>query len=65
MRRHIPKNDAITVAAARSQLKMLLASARSLDIFTPESLARSYRVPIKEIEYELTIARQKREAAGL
>lgn len=64
MRRAIPKNDAITVAAARSQLKSLLVSARSLDVFTPESLHRSYRVPLKEIEYELVMERQRREARG-
>jgi len=56
------KNDAITVAAARSQLKQLLANARTLEHLTAETLARSYRVPLKEIEYLLTMERQRREA---
>ena len=60
MRRAV-KNDAITVAAARSQLKLLLANARSLDHLTVETLARSYRVPPKEIEYLLTLERSRRE----
>ncbi|SCW56757.1 hypothetical protein SAMN02927924_01416 [Sphingobium faniae] len=64
MRQRIQKNDAITVAAARSQLKLLLANARSLDNLTPEILVRSYRVPLREIEYELVMERQRREARG-
>jgi len=56
------KNDAITVAAARSQLKQLLANARSLDHLTAEKLARSYRVPLKEITYLLTLEQNRREA---
>lgn len=65
IRRAIPKSDTITVAAARSQLNMLLANARKLDHLTVEQLARSYRVPAKEIEYLLTLERQRREATGL
>lgn len=56
------KNDAITVATARSQLKQLLANARSLDHLTAETLARSYRVPLKEITYLLTLEQNRREA---
>lgn len=57
------KDSAVTVATARAQLKGMLANARSLDHLTVEQLVRSYRVPLKEIEYLLTIERQKREAA--
>lgn len=63
-RREIPKSEALTVAAARTQLKLLLGQAVSLDHLTAEGLHRSYRVPLREIEYMLTIARQKREAQG-
>lgn len=56
------QKEAITVASARAQLKAMLANARSLDHLTIDQLARSYRVPLKEIEYELAIARQKRGA---
>ena len=58
------QKEAITVSVARSQLTMLLANARSLDHLTVETLARSYRLKPKEIEYLLTIERQKRETAG-
>ncbi|QJR01150.1 hypothetical protein HH800_02405 [Sphingobium yanoikuyae] len=57
------QKEAITVASARAQLKAMLANARSLDHLTVEQLVRSYRVPPREIEYELTVARQKRGAA--
>lgn len=60
--RRIAKNDAITVASARAQLKLLLANARTLDHLTVETLTRSYRVPPKEIEYLLALERQHREA---
>lgn len=56
------KDSAVTVATARAQLKAMLANARSLDHLTADQLVRSYRVPLKEIEYELAIARQKRGA---
>ncbi|WP_416463214.1 hypothetical protein [Sphingomonas sp. VDB2] len=56
------QKEAITVASARAQLKVMLANARSLEHLAIDQLARSYRVPPKEIEYELTVARQKREA---
>ncbi|SNT15785.1 hypothetical protein SAMN06295912_15010 [Sphingomonas laterariae] len=52
----------ITQAQALAQLKSLLTSARSIDQFTVDSLGRMFRVPPKQIEYELTIARQKRAA---
>lgn len=58
------QKEAITVAAARAQLKAVLANARSLDHFTVDQLARCYRVSAREIEYELTIARQKRGASA-
>lgn len=54
------KDSAVTVATARAQLKGMLANARSLDHLTVEQLVRSYRVPLKEIEYLLTIERQNR-----
>lgn len=60
--RMIRQKEAITIATARAQLKSMLANARSLDAFTVDQLARCYRVPPKEIEYELSVARQKREA---
>lgn len=63
MRRNAGES-AITMATARAQLKSMLANARSLDAMSVEVLSRSYRVPVKEIEYELAIARQKREARG-
>lgn len=56
------KESAVTVATARAQFRMMLANARSLDHMSPESLVRSYRLSLKEIEYELTIAKQKRVA---
>lgn len=55
------KESAVTVATARAQFKAMLANARSLDHMTPESLVRSYRLSLKEIEYELVCARQRRE----
>lgn len=54
------KDSAVTIATARMQLTSMLANARTLEGLTAESLARSYRVPVKEIDYMLTIARQKR-----
>lgn len=54
----------ITGAQALVSLKMMLVNARNLDQFTAESLARMYRVPIKDCEYHLTIARQNRSAAN-
>lgn len=62
MFRRAPKKDAITVSVARAQLKALLTNARTLDHLTVETLARSYRVPLKEIEYLLTMERKQREA---
>lgn len=51
----------ISKAEALASLKMMLASARSLDSLDPVSLARMYRVDVKTIEQELTSARQRRE----
>lgn len=62
MRMHRQKDQAITVAQARAQFKMMLAMTQNLDGLTVDRLIRSYRLPAKEIEYELTIARQKRAA---
>ncbi len=56
------KDSAITIATARSQMLAMLANARSVDSFTVEGLARSYRLPLREIEYHLTIERQRRTA---
>lgn len=60
--RHTPRSTAISAEAARAQLKQMLSAAMSLDHFTIDQLARSYAVPVKIIEYELTIARNRREA---
>lgn len=46
--------------AARARLKGLLGSARTLDNFTIASLAATHRLPLREIEYELTMARMRR-----
>jgi hypothetical protein len=51
-----------TKASQLAAFKSLIAGARSLDGFTPESLARMYGVDRKVAEYELTVARQKRAA---
>lgn len=50
-------------ADRRTQLKMLLASARSIDGFTVESLRRMYGLPEKETEYELTCEQGRRARA--
>jgi hypothetical protein len=62
--RHIPKPDRITIDQARVQLRLLLTGCSdvALGAMTAESLASTHRVPIKECEYELTIARQRRAA---
>lgn len=64
--RHIPKPDRIGVADARAQLARLLAGCTdaALDGFTAEHLAATHRVPVKECEYALTIARQGRAGSG-
>lgn len=52
-----------TVAEARARLVQLLYCCRPhmLDVHTVDSLARTHsKVPLREIEYQLTIARQKR-----
>ena len=56
----------ITVEAARTSLRMMLTSARDISMHTPESLARMYRVPIREIECMLSAenARRDRERAA-
>lgn len=58
------KDSAITIATARAQMLAMLANARTVDGFTVEGLARSYRLPLREIEYHLTIERQRRAARG-
>lgn len=52
----------ITQQAARTQLASLLSGCTDerLAAFTVGGLARIHRVPEREIEYELTIARQRR-----
>ncbi|MBE7186046.1 MAG: hypothetical protein INR68_16740 [Methylobacterium mesophilicum] len=61
MRRALPQKE-VTAAQAKTQLMTLLYSARpaALATFTVEDLCRMYRVPERVVEYELTIARQKR-----
>lgn len=51
----------VSVAAARTQLKQMLVNARSLDAFSPESLARMYRVPVRECETMLLAEQGKRQ----
>ncbi len=52
----------LSVEQAKAQLTMFLYNApiRALDAFTVEGLQRMYRVQPREIEYLLTICRQKR-----
>jgi hypothetical protein len=45
---------------AIAQCTTFLASARSIDDVTVESLARQYRLSIKRAEYLLVVARQRR-----
>lgn len=52
--------QAISARAAKAQLKMMLACARSIDHLTVEGLARMYRVRPAEIERELTAERERR-----
>lgn len=54
----------ITRAASLAQLRMLLASCSdpALERMTAEGLAATHRVGVKEAEYELVIARQRRAA---
>jgi hypothetical protein len=55
-----------SVAAARSRLALLLAGCTdaALANMTAEGLAATHRVPAREAEYALIIARQRREAAN-
>lgn len=53
-------NKQISTDAARTSLRMMLTNARDISMHTPESLARMYRVNLKEIEYLLTIELQRR-----
>ena len=53
--------DAISAAGARTQLRMLLSGARSLDHFTAETLARTHRVPVKLCQHLLADERAYRE----
>lgn len=43
-------NKQISTDAARTSLRMMLTNARDISMHTPESLARMYRVNLKEIE---------------
>jgi hypothetical protein len=63
-RRHIPKSDTLSVEQARVHLRLLLTGCSdvALAAMTPEYLAQTHRVPLRECEYELTIARQRRAA---
>lgn len=53
-----------SAASARARLQAMLYNCRPnmLATYTPESLAATHRVPVKDCEYLLTIARQKRAA---
>ena len=46
--------------AAEVALKALLTQARTLDLFTPESLARSYAMPVERVVKMLAQARLER-----
>ena len=52
----------LTVLAARNQMLSLVTGCTdaALATLTVDSLERMYRVPRREIEYHLTIERQKR-----
>lgn len=52
----------LTVDQAKSQLIAMLYNCRPnmLATYTADSLAATHRVPVKDCEYLLTIARQKR-----
>jgi hypothetical protein len=64
MNRHRPATR--TSAGAQAQLAMLLASCTDAALagMTPEGLAASHGVPVKDAEYALTIARQRRASRG-
>lgn len=51
-----------TQANARARLTTLLYACRPhmLSTFTPDQLAATHNVPVKECEYALIVARQKR-----
>jgi hypothetical protein len=53
-------DSAFTVAQARGALVAMLTMTRSIEHLTVEGLARTYRLKAKEIEYLLTIERQRR-----
>lgn len=52
----------VTVEQARAQFVLMLTSARSIDHFTADGLARMYKVPRREIEQRLEIERLRRAA---
>ena len=62
MRRRTIPDRQITQVEAKAQLARLLYGCRpeKLAEYTVDGLARMYRVAPREIEYALTIARQKR-----
>jgi len=54
--------DQVTRAQARAALQSLLVQTRALERLSIDTLARSYRVPVSEIE-ELLAAEWHRRAA--
>lgn len=58
-------SKAMTGSQALTQLKVMLASAHSLDAFTPELLVRTHKVSPRVAEYELLVARQRRGGSSL
>jgi hypothetical protein len=62
--RHPDKQE--SVAAARSRLTLLLAGCTdvALAAMTAAGLAATHRVPVKDAEYSLAMARQRRAANG-
>lgn len=62
-RRYPDKRESVESATVR--LKTLLAGCTdfALAAFTVEHLAATHNVPLRNVEYELTMARQRRSAA--
>lgn len=53
-----------TAAQGRLQAKLMLVNARSVDMWTPESLAHCYVLPVREAEAMLSAERAKRGREG-
>lgn len=60
--RFADKRESAASAKARLQTMLYACTPVALAGYTADSLAATHRVPVKECEYHLTIARQKRAA---